>query len=162
MGRGKSDEGSKAERKLSVTEWQLLHCVFAMAETGDERVTAVRLRERLALAPYHRNIEVNHVKVVLDRLEGAGWLTSTPIPREPGRTGRMEHSFRPVLSFEAAFARIARRFLDDLFVAGNKRAKAILIQLLTEDEPVTGEGAREDEVSPPQRSLRRGRVRTRL
>lgn len=128
-----SDNAPKVGRQLSTSEWRVLHCIYSLAE-GPDLVTAVTLRDRLALPPYNRDMRLNHVQVLLVRLEAAGYITSTPIPRGTGQLGRMEYSYRPSHAYEMVFDRLARSFLESLVIGSDSRAKAILRRLLEEEE----------------------------
>lgn len=127
-----NDDAPQVGRQLSASEWRLLHCAYSLAEGQDDLITAVRLRDRLASPPYSRDMRLNHVQVLLVRIEAAGYLTSTPIPRGPGQSGRMEYSYRPIFEYKVVFEQLARRYLEDLVIDGDPRAKAILRRLLSE------------------------------
>ena len=126
-------DNTSMDRQLSVSEWRVLHCVYSLADGEEDPITAVRLRDRMALPPYSRDMRLNHVQVLLVRIESAGYLTSTPIPRGEGQQGRMEYSYRPALDYEVVFDQLARRFLQDLVIGEDARAKAILRSLFAED-----------------------------
>ena len=150
MGLRPSDDASKMGRQLSASEWRLLHCVYSLAE-GQDLVTAVSLRERLASPPYSRDMRLNHVQVLLGRIEAAGYLSSTPIPRGVGQSGRMEYSYRPALEYEVVFDQLARRFLEDLVIGNDSRAKALLGCLLEGEGAATGSALEEEEKGSQRR-----------
>jgi hypothetical protein len=129
-----SDNAPEVGRQLSSSEWRVLHCLYSLSE-GPDLVTAVSLRNRLASPPYNRDMRLNHVQVLLVRIEAAGYITSTPIPRGTGQPGRMEYSYRPRHAYEVVFDQLARSFLETLVIGSDNRAKAILRRLLEEEEP---------------------------
>ncbi len=152
MGIKPSDDASRVGRQLSASEWRLLHCVYSLAE-GEEPTTAVALRERLASPPYSRDLRLNHVQVMLGRIEAAGYVTSIPIPRAMGQAGRMEYSYRPALGYEEVFDQFARRVLADLVIGNDSRAKVILLRLLEEEEIASGSPLEGDGKSRRSRKL---------
>lgn len=141
------DNAPEVGRQLSASEWRILHCVYSLAE-GPDLITAVTLRDRLALPPYNRDMRLNHVQVLLGRIEAASYVTSTPIPRGTGQTGRMEYSYRPRHTYEVVFGQLARSYLQALIIGSDGRAKAILRRLLEEEETAAGQLSPEQGTEP--------------
>lgn len=131
-------------RPLTSSEWRLLHSLYSLEE-HQELITAVSLRERLRRPPYSQDMQLNHVQVLLVRLEAAGYVISAPIPRKAGQRGRMEYSYSPAHEYEAVFEQVARSVLEDLIVGSDPRGRDVLRRLL------------EDQTAEPSSAPRRQR-----